>query len=41
MIGEEVLFSSIREIGAHLRAQRISAVDLAEMSLRRLETIGP
>ena len=41
MIGEEVFFSSIREIGAHLRAKRISAVDLAEMSLRRLETIGP
>jgi aspartyl-tRNA(Asn)/glutamyl-tRNA(Gln) amidotransferase subunit A len=41
MIGEEILFSSIREIGAHLRAKRISAVDLAEMSLRRLETIGP
>jgi aspartyl-tRNA(Asn)/glutamyl-tRNA(Gln) amidotransferase subunit A len=41
MIGEEVLFSSIREIGAHLRAKRISAVELAEMSLRRLETIGP
>lgn len=41
MIGEEVLFSGIREIGAHLRAKRISAVDLAEMSLRRLETIGP
>jgi aspartyl-tRNA(Asn)/glutamyl-tRNA(Gln) amidotransferase subunit A len=41
MIGEEALFSSIREIGAHLRAKRISAVDLAEMSLRRLSTIGP
>ena len=41
MIGEEVLFSGIREIGAHLRARRISAVDLAQMSLRRLETIGP
>ncbi|HXK12558.1 MAG TPA: amidase [Vicinamibacteria bacterium] len=41
MIGEEVLFTGIREIGAHLRARRISAVDLAEMSLRRLETIGP
>jgi aspartyl-tRNA(Asn)/glutamyl-tRNA(Gln) amidotransferase subunit A len=41
MIGEEVLFSGIREIGAHLRARRLSAVDLAEMSLRRLETIGP
>ena len=41
MIGEEVLFQSIREIGEHLRARRVSAVDLAEMSLRRLETIGP
>jgi aspartyl-tRNA(Asn)/glutamyl-tRNA(Gln) amidotransferase subunit A len=41
MIGEEVLFAGIREIGAHLRARRVSAVDLAEMSLRRLETIGP
>src|SRR5512134_1117867 len=41
MIGEEVLFSPIREIGGHLRAKRVSAVDLAEMSLRRLETIGP
>ena len=41
MIGEDVLFSGIREIGAHLRARRLSAVDLTEMSLRRLETIGP
>ena len=41
MIGEEVLFSSIREIGAHLRAGRVTAVALAEMSLHRLETIGP
>ena len=41
MIGEEILFSSLREIGAHLRARRLSAVDLAEMSLRRLESIGP
>jgi aspartyl-tRNA(Asn)/glutamyl-tRNA(Gln) amidotransferase subunit A len=41
MIGEDVLFSGIREIGAHLRAKRLSAVDLAEMALRRLETIGP
>jgi aspartyl-tRNA(Asn)/glutamyl-tRNA(Gln) amidotransferase subunit A len=41
MIGEEVLFSPIREIGAHLRAKRVSAVDLAEWSLRRLEATGP
>ncbi len=41
MIGEEVLFAPIREIGAHLRARRVSALDLAEWSMRRLETIGP
>lgn len=41
MIGEEVLFAPIREIGDHLRAKRVSAVNLAEWSLRRLEAIGP
>jgi aspartyl-tRNA(Asn)/glutamyl-tRNA(Gln) amidotransferase subunit A len=41
MIGEEILFAPIREIGAHLRAKRVSAVDLAEWSLRRLDSIGP
>ena len=41
MISEDVLFSGIREIGAQLRARRFSAVELAELSLRRLETIGP
>ncbi len=41
MISEDVLFTGIREIGAHLRARRFSAVELAELSLRRLETLGP
>jgi aspartyl-tRNA(Asn)/glutamyl-tRNA(Gln) amidotransferase subunit A len=41
VIGEDVLFAPIREIGAHLRTRRVSAVDLAEWSMRRLETIGP
>jgi aspartyl-tRNA(Asn)/glutamyl-tRNA(Gln) amidotransferase subunit A len=41
VIAEDVLFSGIREIGAQLRARRFSAVELAELSLRRLETIGP
>lgn len=41
MIGEDVLFAPIRELGAHLRARRVSALDLAEWSMRRLETIGP
>jgi len=41
VIAEDVLFSGIRELGAQLRARRFSAVELAELSLRRLETIGP
>jgi Asp-tRNA(Asn)/Glu-tRNA(Gln) amidotransferase A subunit family amidase len=41
MISEDVLFAGIREIGAQLRARRFSAVELAELSLRRLETLGP
>jgi aspartyl-tRNA(Asn)/glutamyl-tRNA(Gln) amidotransferase subunit A len=41
VISEDVLFSGIREIGANLRARRFSAVELAELSLRRLETLGP
>ncbi len=41
MIAEDVLFAGIREIGAQLRARRFSAVELAELALRRLETIGP
>jgi len=41
VIGEDVLFSSVREIGAQLRARKFSAVELAELSLRRLETLGP
>jgi aspartyl-tRNA(Asn)/glutamyl-tRNA(Gln) amidotransferase subunit A len=41
VIAEDVLFSGIREIGAALRARRFSAVELAELALRRLETIGP
>ena len=41
MIGDDVFFSSIREIGALLRARRISAVELAEACLGRLERFGP
>jgi aspartyl-tRNA(Asn)/glutamyl-tRNA(Gln) amidotransferase subunit A len=35
-----VAFRTIRELGADLRAGRLSAVTLAEASLERLETIG-
>ena len=41
MIAEHALFGGIREIGAQLRARTFSAVELTELALRRLETIGP
>jgi aspartyl-tRNA(Asn)/glutamyl-tRNA(Gln) amidotransferase subunit A len=41
MIGEDLLFATIREQGALLRARRVSAVDLAEAALARLESLGP
>ena len=41
MISDDLLFSSVRELGALLRARKVSAVELAEAYLRRLETIGP
>ena len=41
MIGEDVLFLSIREIGALLRSRRLSAVELTQTCLERLERLGP
>ena len=41
MIGEEVFFASVRDLGVMLRARRFSAVELAEGYLQRLESIGP
>jgi aspartyl-tRNA(Asn)/glutamyl-tRNA(Gln) amidotransferase subunit A len=41
VIAEELLFASVRELGERLRARRISAVELAEACLARLETLGP
>ena len=41
VIGEDVFFASVRDLGAMLRARRFSAVELAEGYLQRLETIGP
>jgi aspartyl-tRNA(Asn)/glutamyl-tRNA(Gln) amidotransferase subunit A len=41
VIAEHALFGGIREIGAQLRARTFSAVELAELALRRLEAIGP
>jgi aspartyl-tRNA(Asn)/glutamyl-tRNA(Gln) amidotransferase subunit A len=41
MIGEDVLFSSVRALGGLLRARKASSVELTEAYLRRLETMGP
>lgn len=41
MIGEDVLFSSVRELGEMIRTRKISCLELTEAYLERLETIGP
>src|SRR5258708_20641521 len=40
-ITEDLLFSSVRELGDKIRARRLSPVALAEAYLDRLEKIGP
>jgi aspartyl-tRNA(Asn)/glutamyl-tRNA(Gln) amidotransferase subunit A len=41
MLSEDILYSSITELAAMLRAKRISPVELTESYLERLERIGP
>jgi aspartyl-tRNA(Asn)/glutamyl-tRNA(Gln) amidotransferase subunit A len=41
VIGEDALFSPIQELGAQLKARKVSAIELTELALRRLETLGP
>ena len=41
VLGDDVVFASVREQGAMLRARKIGAVELTETCLQRLETIGP
>lgn len=40
MLSEDILYSSITELGAMLRAKRISPVELTESYLERLERLG-
>jgi aspartyl-tRNA(Asn)/glutamyl-tRNA(Gln) amidotransferase subunit A len=40
MIADDTLFSTVAELAALIRARRVSPVELAEASLRRLETVG-
>jgi aspartyl-tRNA(Asn)/glutamyl-tRNA(Gln) amidotransferase subunit A len=41
VIADDVLFSPVRELGTLLRTRKLSAVELAEAYLQRLETLGP
>jgi Asp-tRNA(Asn)/Glu-tRNA(Gln) amidotransferase A subunit family amidase len=41
MADDDVLFLSVRELGTRLRARQISAAELAQASLDRLEKLGP
>lgn len=41
MLGEDVLYLSVRELGDHIRTKKISPVELAESYLDRSERIGP
>ena len=41
MLTDETLFSSIKELASQVRARKISPVELTELSLHRLESIGP
>jgi aspartyl-tRNA(Asn)/glutamyl-tRNA(Gln) amidotransferase subunit A len=41
VISEDVLFTPLRELGALVKARRVTPVELAEVSLHRLERIGP
>jgi aspartyl-tRNA(Asn)/glutamyl-tRNA(Gln) amidotransferase subunit A len=41
MLGDDVLFSSVRTLGAMLRKGQVSSVALAEACLERLESVGP
>ena len=41
MIGDDVLYLSVRELGEKIRAKQLSPVELTEAYLKRSETIGP
>src|SRR5215212_3263241 len=40
MLPDDILFTSITELAAQIRARRVSPVELAELSLDRLDKIG-
>jgi len=40
MLPDDVLFAPVSELAAHIRARRVSPVELTESYLQRLETVG-
>ncbi len=40
-MNDDILYSSISELGKLLRARKISSLELARAYLARLETLGP
>src|SRR5438876_933693 len=40
MIGEDILYLTVRELGEQIRTKKLSPVELAEAYLRRSESIG-
>ena len=41
MIGDELIFGSVRSLADAVRTRKVSPVELTETYLQRLETIGP
>ncbi len=41
MLKDEILFSSIKELAPQIRAKKVSVIELTELSLQRLESLGP
>jgi aspartyl-tRNA(Asn)/glutamyl-tRNA(Gln) amidotransferase subunit A len=41
MLSDDILYLSVRELGTQLKARKISAVELTESYLARLEKLGP
>src|SRR5437773_4247600 len=41
MLGDDILYASVRDLGNWLRSKRLSPVELTESYLERLEALGP
>src|ERR1700734_3663127 len=41
MLTDDILFSSVRALGESIRTRKLSPVELTQVYLKRLDTIGP